>query len=206
MYARTTTVWGRPSSLDDGIANIRGSVMPELQKMHGFIGLSMLADRESGRCIATSAWQSEDAMRASGPLIREVRDRAAQILGGTAEVAEWEIAVMHRHHESAEGACVRVSWAKIDPSRVESGIDIFRSQVLPALEELEGHCSTSLLVNRATARAVVSSAFDSAEALQRHRPRLDRIRDATVDQAGAEVLEECDFELVIAHLRVPELV
>ncbi|WP_460356489.1 hypothetical protein [Mycobacterium sp. ZZG] len=206
MYARTTTVWGRPPSVDDGIAYIRGSVMPELQKLHGFIGFSLLADRKSGRCIATSAWQTEEAMRASAPLVREVRDRAAQILGGNVEMADWEIAVMHRHHESAEGARVRVSWAKIDPSHIDSGIDIFRNQVLPALDELEGHCSTSLLVNRTTARAVVSSAYDSAEALQRNRSRLDRLRDATVAQADAEVLEEGDFELAIAHLRVPELV
>ncbi|QZT61870.1 hypothetical protein [Mycolicibacterium austroafricanum] len=206
MYARTTTVWGRPSSIDDGIANMRGSVMPELQRMHGFIGFSLLADRESGRCIAASAWQTEDAMRASAPLIVEVRDRAAQILGGTVDVADWEIAVMHRHHESTEGACVRVSWVKVDPSHVESGIDLFKHSVLPVLEELEGHCSTSLLVNRATGAAVISTAYDSAEALQHHRPQLDRLRDATTEQAGAQMLEECDFELAIAHLRVPELV
>ncbi|BBZ33379.1 hypothetical protein [Mycolicibacterium confluentis] len=206
MYARTTTVWGRPGSIDDGIASIRGAVMPELQKMHGFVGLSLLADRESGRCIATSAWQSEDDMRASGPLIREVRDRAAQTLGGAPEIAEWEIAVMHRDHDSAEGTCVRVGWAKVDPARMDAGIDLFKDSVLPAFEELEGHCSASLMVNRHTGLVVVSTAFDSADALHRTMGKLDTLRDDTVAEAGAEMLEECDFELAIAHLRVPELV
>ena len=179
--------------------------MPELQKMHGYIGLSLLADRESGRCIATSAWQSEDAMRASAPLIREVRDRAAQTLGGAPETAEWEIAVMHRDHESTEGACVRVGWATVDPGQMDAGIDLFRDSVLPAFDRLEGHCSASLLVNRQTGHAVVSTAFDSADALHRSMGRLDTLRDDTVARAGAEMTEECDFELVIAHLRVREL-
>ncbi|BBX20515.1 hypothetical protein CRI77_09690 [Mycolicibacterium duvalii] len=206
MFARTTTVWGRPSSVDDGIANIRESVMPVVQKLHGFVGLSLLVDRNTGRCIATTSWQSEEAIRASAPLVREVRDRAAQILGGTMEVADWEIAVMHRHHESHEGARVRVTWVRIDPSRIEPGIEIFKDRVLPVLDELEGHCSTSLLINRDAARAVVSSAYDSVEALERHRGELDRLRDATTEETGADTVEECDFELAIAHLRVPELV
>ncbi|MGE0219924.1 hypothetical protein [Mycolicibacterium sp.] len=206
MYARTTTVMGRPASLDDGIAYIRGSVMPELQRMHGFIGFSLLANRASGRCIATSAWHGEHDMHASAPLIREVRDRAAELLGGVPEMADWQIEVMHRDHESAEGACVRVSWVTVAADQIDAGIDVFKTAVLPALEELEGHCSTSLMVDRAHARAVVSTAYDSAEALERNRARLDALRDATITQTGAHILEECDFELVIAHLRVPELV
>lgn len=206
MYARTTTVWGRPASIDDGVAHMRDSVMHEMRRMHGFVGLSVLVDRNSGRCIATSAWESEDAMRASVPLVREVRDRAAQIMGGTMEIEDWEIAVMHRTHETGEGACARVTWCRVDPSRIESGLDLFRHRALPALEELDGHCGTSLLLNRDTARAVVSSAFDSVQALDRQRAQMDRLRDATAGEAGADIIEEGVFELPIAHLRVPELV
>lgn len=206
MFARTTTVWGRPVSIDDGIAHIRESVMHELRRLHGFVGLSLVVDRRSGRCIATSAWQSAEAMRASAPLIREVRDRAAQILGGTMEVADWEIAVMHRTHDSGDGAWARVSWAKIDRDRIDAGIDIFRDRALPALEALEGHCGTSLLVDRSACRAVVSSTFGSAGALAHNRAAMNRLQDAISGQAGAEILDESDFELVIAHLRVPELV
>ncbi|WNG86506.1 hypothetical protein C6A87_022095 [Mycobacterium sp. ITM-2016-00317] len=206
MYARTMTVWGRPSAVDDGIASVRGSLMPELERMPGFVGLSMLADRDTGRCIAASAWQSEAAMRASGPLIREVRDRAVRILGGTVEVTGWEIALMHRNRHSAEGAPVRVTWVKVDPGGVDSGVGAVKDDVLPVLDELKGHCSTSLLVNRVTGRAVVSSAYESAEAMERHRTRLIRLRDAIAGRADAEVLDERVFELAIAHLRVPERV
>ena len=79
MYARTTTVEAMPSSVDAGVAYVRDKVMPLLEGLDGHIGLSLLADRSSGRCITTSAWESEDDMRASGPLVQEVRTRAAEI-------------------------------------------------------------------------------------------------------------------------------
>ena len=55
MYARSTTVRGNPDSVDEGITYVRDKVMPAVQQMDGCVGLSMLADRTSGRCIVTTA-------------------------------------------------------------------------------------------------------------------------------------------------------
>ena len=65
MYARTNTVRGDPKTIDESVAYIRDEVMPLVQGMDGCIGLSMLADRDSGRCIITTAWRTEEAMRSS---------------------------------------------------------------------------------------------------------------------------------------------
>jgi heme-degrading monooxygenase HmoA len=65
VYARSTTIQAQPSSIDAGIAQVRDTVMPALAGIDGYVGVSLLVDRRSGRCIATSAWQSEEAMRAS---------------------------------------------------------------------------------------------------------------------------------------------
>jgi hypothetical protein len=59
MYARSTTVRGNPQSLDDAIAYLRDEVMPAAQEMDGCVGMSMMCDRDSGRCIATTAWETE---------------------------------------------------------------------------------------------------------------------------------------------------
>jgi len=206
VYARTTTIDGEPSSIDAGIVQIRDTVMPMLEGLSGYIGLSLLVDRTSGRCIATSAWETEEAMRASDSVVHEARDSAAQTLGGIPEIAEWEIAVLHRDHQSGEGACVRVTWVKVDPDQVDRGIDIFKMSVMPALDDLDGHCSTSLLLDRASGRAVSSTAFDSAEALARNQSRIEELKAASTTDASADILDERDFELAIAHLRVPEMV
>ena len=205
MYARSSTIQAQPSSIDAGIAHVRDTVMPALGGVDGYTGLSLLVDRSSGRCIATSAWQSEEAMRASAESIRSIRDRAAEVFGGSADVEEWEIAVLHRDHRSRDGACVRATWVKVGPDQIDRGIDFYKMTILPALEELEGFCSASLLVDRASGRGVASATFDSVEARERNRDQLDRIRATGSQEVAAEVLDECDFELAIAHLRVPEM-
>jgi heme-degrading monooxygenase HmoA len=205
VYARTTTIDALPSSVDAGIAQVRDAVIPALEDLDGYIGLSLLVDRTSGRCVATSAWQSEEDLRASMETARQIRERAAQAFGGSPDVAEWEIAVLHREHQSSEGACVRVTWVQVSPDMVDRGIDIFKMSVLPALEELEGLCSASLLVDRASGRAVSSVAYDSREALENNRDALDTLRASTSQDAGAQILDERDFELAIARLRVPEM-
>jgi hypothetical protein len=166
----------------------------------------MLVDRTSGRCIGTSAWQDEDSMRASDEQLRPLRSRAAELMGGgEPQVEEWEIAVLHRDHTSQPGACVRCTWVRFDPQQADRALDIYKMAVLPRLEQLDGFCSASLLVNRQSGRAVGSVSFDSREALERTRDQAATVRERAVRELSAEVVEVGEFELALAHLRVPEM-
>jgi quinol monooxygenase YgiN len=206
VYARSTTITAAPASIDAGIAQLRDEVMPTLMEMDGCIGLSMMVDRESGRCIATSAWQSEEAMRATDEALRPIREQLAQSMRGSSpDVQEWEIAVLHRDHRSAAGACIRATWVKADPADMDRAIDVYKLALLPRLEDLAGFCSASLLVDRASGRSVSSVTYDSREAMAETREAAASMRSSTAKDAGAEVLDVCEFELAIAHLRVPEM-
>ena len=205
MFARSSTIQARPELIDEGIAHVN-EVMPTLQAMDGYVGLSLLVDRATGRCIATSAWQSEDAMHASAEGVRPVRDRVAEKFGASgATVEEWEIALLHRDHTSLEGACARCTWLQLEPSRVDVGIDVFKN-MLPQTEQLQGFCSASLLVDRASGRGVATMTYDSMAAMEGSRDRASEIRTGGAQQAGGSILDVSEFELAIAHLRVPELV
>ena len=206
MYARSTTIQAQPSSIDDGIAHVRDEVMPALHDMAGCIGVSLLVDRQSGRCIATSAWETEGAMRDSREQVTPIRDRAAEMFGGTANVEQWEIATLHRDHHSPDGAGVLATWVRVPPDQVDQGIEYYKSSVLPRLENLDGFCSASLLVDRASGRAVSSTTFDSLDAMERNRDQITALKATSMPEARAEELDECGFELALAHLRVPELV
>ena len=96
MYARSITVTGDPSAMDEGIAYIRDEVMPAITAMDDCIGLSTLVDRESGECIVTSSWKSAEAMMASDLHLAPLRRRGGEIMGGAPQVEVWEVAVMHR--------------------------------------------------------------------------------------------------------------
>jgi heme-degrading monooxygenase HmoA len=206
VFARSTTYMARPESIDAGVAQVRDEVMPELQQMEGYIGLSMIVDRQSGRCIATSAWRSEESMRATDEVLQPIRNRVGETVGSTPQVDEWAIAVVHRDHESPDGACVRATWVRVDPSDVDRAIEVYKVASLPRTEELDGFCSASLLVDRMSGRAVSSVTYDNRESLERNRDRAAALRKSTTQDAGAEVVDVGEFELALAHLRVPELI
>ncbi len=205
MYARSTTVLAHLKSIDAGVAHIRDEVMPTLLGMEGCIGLSMLVDRNTGRCIATSAWRTREAMLASERQLRPVRDHVAEILGNRPQVDEWEIAVLHRDHTSRSGACVRASWVRMAPAQADRVVDVYRMGLLPVMQDYDGFCSASLLVDRASGLAVSSVSYDSLESMQRSREKSDALREAGAREAGVEIVEVCEFELALAHLRVPEM-
>ncbi|MEU1209173.1 hypothetical protein [Nocardia sp. NPDC005825] len=207
MYARSTTLQAQLSALESGIAHVRDEVMPGIGEIPGCVGLSLLVDRHTGRCIVTSSWETEEAMRASAAPVMAIRDRAAEIFGGSPMVEEWEIAAMHRAHMTPEGACARVTWVKTDPSRIDTAIDVYREHTLPGMEQqLDGFCSASLMVNRSSGRAVSCSVYDSAEAMERNRMASAALRVDAARQARVEAVDVREFELALAHLRVPELV
>ncbi|BBX44386.1 antibiotic biosynthesis monooxygenase [Mycobacterium cookii] len=206
MFARSTTIQAQPSSIDAGVAHVRDAVLPRIQEVDGCVGLSLLVDRESGRCIATTAWENEAALHASAQQVRPVRDEVAQKFGGSPTIDEWEIAVLHRDHRSGPGACVRATWLRVRPEQFDRAIEFYRESVLPAIEELDGFCSASLMIDRASWRAVSSSTFDSLEAMQRNEEQARSLRTARLRDLGADQHDVGEFELAVAHLRVPELV
>jgi quinol monooxygenase YgiN len=206
MYARSTTTRGNPQSIDSAIAYIRDEVMPAVQAMDGCIGLSMLADRDSGRCIATSAWENEEAMHNSESGIHDMRMRYAQMMGSEPEVQEWEIAVLHRKHNAPDGAACRVIWGQGDPANAERMLDTFRMGLLPRLEEFPGFCSVSMLVDRASGRSTSAVVYESRDAMQRATEMGRALREEFNQQMGSEITEVAEFDLAFAHLRVPETV
>jgi hypothetical protein len=204
MYARTTTVLGDPEAIDDGVAFLRDRVMPAVEGLPGYVGLSMLADRDTGRCIATTSWKDGAAMAGTGEQLRPLRTRFAELLGGAVELHTWEIAVLHRVHEAPDGACTRVTWTRTDPSRAEQALDAYRVGLLPQLEKLDGFCSASLLVDRRDGRAAGSVTYTDRMTLERSRTDATAVREEFAAAMDSQILEVAEFELVLAHLRVPD--
>lgn len=199
MYARSSTFHGRPGNVDAGIAFIKNEAGPMLDQIEGCRGLSMLVDRQTGQCIATSSWEDEAAMRASDDQLRPIRDRGREILGGSMQVDEWEIAVMHRSHH---GECCRVSWLRGD---LDAMTETVRVGILPQLEQTPGFCSASLLVNRSAGLSCATTAWETRDAMEASRPSADVMRSRAAQDAGGEIVEVHEFELAYAHLHVPEI-
>jgi hypothetical protein len=205
VYARSTEFTADTSTIDRGIAEFRDQLMPALLTVQGCQGVSLLVDRATGRCIGTTSWEDEQSMRASEQQVRPIRANFVDSFGGAGpETLEWEVALMHRGHRATEDACARVSWLLGDVRTIDNAVDGFRG-TLPQIERLPGFGSASLLVNRDSGRAVVTAVYDSASALAQSRGQANTLRSQLAEETNADVLEVAEFELAVAHLRVPEL-
>jgi quinol monooxygenase YgiN len=206
MFARSSTMLARPASIDRGTAFLGDDLMPEMLAIDGCVGLSLLVNRETGRCVATSSWQDEEAMHASESSVPPLRKRLMEAFGApdlTNE--EWEVVVMHRDHLAPDGAHARVSYMRCDPAGSVRATGVFTA-LLPEIERMSGFCSASLLLNRESGLCVPNVIFDRPGAVTSSNERGDELRARMASQLGAEIIEVAEFELALAHLRVPELV
>jgi hypothetical protein len=192
--------------VDDGIEYVRDTVMPAVQQMDGCVGLSMLADRGSGRCIVTTAWADSEALRRSAEGVKSMGQRAAEIMGGDVDVNEWEIVVLHRMHEAREGACTRLIWSRGNPGQLDRAIDEFRMTMISRIEELPGFWSVSVMVDRAKGRVATAVNYENREQMALAQEPGMALRHEFNQRMGLEATEVAEFDLVLAHLRVPETV
>ncbi len=202
MFARSTTIQAQASTIDAGIAHVRDEVMPTIQGIEGCIGLSMLVDRQSGRCIATSAWQSEEAMRASQEQVRPIRDRAVEVFAGGPQcgrsLSRTVTTGRVRAHVCGPWGC---RWSRF---QVERAIDVFKMASRPR-SRLEGFCRASMLIDRASGRTVPSVTYDSLEAMEPEQSAGRGGQSGGHSGSTRRVLDVCEFDFAIAHLHVPEM-
>ncbi len=208
MHARSTTYTGDPSAIDDGIAYVRDKVLPAVRQMDGCIGLSMLVDRHTGRCLVTTSWDDAEAMHRSEAAIGGIRETAVRTVHGASsetEVAEWAIAVLHRLRSAPEGAATRVIRTRGPVGRMDAVVDGFRSIVVPRAEHLTGFCSVSFLVDEHSGRCAIAATYESRQTMSRAKGQAVAIREEFLDRMGLQVVDVAEFDLVIASLRVPEM-
>jgi quinol monooxygenase YgiN len=207
MYARSTTVQGDPETLDEAIAFVGKKEFPAITGIPGCLGLSMLADRHTGRVIVSSAWADEASLKMSAEMVRPMQDRLMQMLrADDALIQPWDIAVLHREHRSGEGARAQVTWARVAPDHVDALLDAYRASMLPRLQELPGFCSLSLVVDRKQGRTVSVTSFESRDASERTRKQARSMREEFARAVGARVVDVAEMDVVVAHLHVPETV
>jgi len=207
VYARSTMFDAQADSIDAGIAFCRDEVMPQLMAMPGCVGFSLVVDRTSSRCIATSSWDTQEAMRSSGGNVATIRTRGIQAFGsGEPEVQEWDIGLVHRNHQTSQGSCARVVWVRGPASAQDRMLDTIKLVTLPQLDQLEGFCSMSVLFDRDSGLCCVTTSYDDQRTFEASRDKAQGFRESVVGETGQEIVEVQECEIALAHLHVPETV
>jgi heme-degrading monooxygenase HmoA len=81
MYARVTTFQGDPEQIDAGLRLFSDQTLPAALQLEGFCGATLLGDRQSGKVMAVTFWDSEQHMKESEEAADRLRQSAAKDLG-----------------------------------------------------------------------------------------------------------------------------
>lgn len=94
MFARVSTFQGPPDQTAEGIRVAREQILPTARLMDGFKGIYLLFDRESGRSLSITLWETEADMQASEVAASRARAESAEASGETVVgVERYEVAL-----------------------------------------------------------------------------------------------------------------
>jgi heme-degrading monooxygenase HmoA len=92
MHARVTTLSMDPARVDQVRDQLERDDVPEFERLDGFKGMTLLTERQTGKTIAVTFWESEDALRQSEEAVSGARSRAAESGGaGEPQVERFEV-------------------------------------------------------------------------------------------------------------------
>lgn len=94
MHARVSTLMLDPANVDEVTGQLEREDLDKLKATDGFRGMTLLVDRSTGKGVATTYWDSEEAMKAAEKIGDETRRRAAETGGaGEPQVERFEVAI-----------------------------------------------------------------------------------------------------------------
>lgn len=92
MYARVSTINGKPESIDKVIKHFEEATTIETSK--GWKGAYALVNRQTGKILTITLWESREDMEATVADANQIRNRAADIAGAApATVEMYEVAL-----------------------------------------------------------------------------------------------------------------
>jgi heme-degrading monooxygenase HmoA len=81
VFARVSSYTGASDEIDEAIRQVRENMLPKLKQLDGYMGAYLLVDRQNGKSLAVTLWESEEAMSASEEAADSLRSDVADALG-----------------------------------------------------------------------------------------------------------------------------
>jgi hypothetical protein len=88
VFSRVNVLQTTPDRIADVSRVVRDVVHPGIRGEAGYVGYIVLGDRETGRALGVTLWESEAAREDSDAKARQIRPRVEQESGGTMQSVE----------------------------------------------------------------------------------------------------------------------
>jgi hypothetical protein len=88
VFARVNFLQTTSERIADVATAVRDVVHPGIREEPGYVGYVVLGDRETGKALGVTLWQSEADRERSNEKARKIRPRVEQATGGTMQSVE----------------------------------------------------------------------------------------------------------------------
>lgn len=201
MFVRAVYATGDPALLDTALRSLNSEGRDLLEERPGYRGASVFVDRELGKLLAVSWWETEEARRNSDEVMRERRTGLLEPFAGTVAVANYEVAVFHQVAHPRQGGGLRATRLEFDPRDADLVVDAFRATVVPRAESLPGLSRATLVLDRERGVAVAGLLFADRTALAASRAAMAAVRHEASAKAHVDVVGLEEFEVIHADVR-----
>ena len=82
VFAKVNTVSGRPAKIDAAIDFMRRNALPVLKAMKGYRMTIVAVDRQTGRSIVSTAWDTREDLEASESTTKPLREELGRVASG----------------------------------------------------------------------------------------------------------------------------
>ncbi|GAA2822031.1 hypothetical protein GCM10010441_53060 [Kitasatospora paracochleata] len=197
MYVRTIYMTGDPALADKTLEGLKAESVALLSGQAGYRGFSIFSDRQLGKILLGSWWDTAQHERDSYAALRDQRQELLAVFGGTITVDSWEAAVARRG-DAPPGAGFRLVRIGFDPAGVDRLVNAVETTAIPGLEAMDGFVGGALLIDRTRGIGSVGAIFRDRAALDASRGPQAQLRSRASEAGGARVLglEEFDVELL----------
>jgi heme-degrading monooxygenase HmoA len=204
MFVRILYTTGDPARIDTALDRLADESPRVLGEQPGFRGVGIFADRELGKLIGISWWDSEKARDDSDSRIREWRAAVLEPFAASMSVERYEVAAFEARRPPGPGSCLRMTRLDMDPADCDLLADTFRTTTLHRLDGLPGVLGASLFLDRARGRGAVNTLFADPGALAASRGPQAAVRAETAAKAHTAVSGLEEFEVVLVENRFEE--
>ncbi|NUQ97186.1 MAG: hypothetical protein HOY79_11715 [Streptomyces sp.] len=201
MFVRTVYATGDPTKVDTAIRALNSQGRDLLEERPGYRGAGIFVDRELGKLLTASWWQSEEARHNSDQVMSERRGGLLEPFAATTAVENYEAVVVHQVRQPEAGGGLRLTRLEFDPMDTDLLTETFRASVVPRLDSLSGLARTSLLVDRERGRGLVGALFTDRQALSASRGAQASARHEGAAKAHVTVIGLEEFEVVYTEVR-----
>ncbi|MGB2954236.1 MAG: hypothetical protein WBB74_12720 [Gaiellaceae bacterium] len=198
MYARVASFESRdPSLADELIGRVREQVSSGQNVLQNARGFLMLLDRESGKSLGISFFDSEEHIKEAEPAFDRMGDEFPEKMRGRrVSVETYEVALV----EGGEGArAARLSTLESAPERIIEGARYVEEEIVPRVRELEGNKGMVSLIDRKSGRTKVITLWESSEALRASEQSADQLRQRAAEGASARIVGVKRYEVGVAE-------